>query len=80
MHRLLTFEGYSRTEAGEWVTVYGGSKNVWGKRGFPGRGPGSNQASGQAMTTLSAMPNELAETVARHSSTWRSSAASAARR
>jgi hypothetical protein len=30
----FTFEGYSRTEAGEWVTIYGGSKNVWGRRGF----------------------------------------------
>jgi hypothetical protein len=30
----FTFVGFSRTEAGEWVTVYGGSKNVWGKRGF----------------------------------------------
>jgi hypothetical protein len=30
----FTFEGFSRTEAAEWVTVYGGSKNVWGKRGF----------------------------------------------
>jgi hypothetical protein len=30
----FTFVGYSRTEAGEWVTVYGGSRNVWGKRSF----------------------------------------------
>jgi hypothetical protein len=34
MRGQFTFEGYSRTAAGEWVTVYGGSKNVWGKRGF----------------------------------------------